>query len=62
MVAAKETGRLEAFSDAVFAIAITLLALELRLPPAEALTSNLALLRALTSLWPSYLALLLILP
>lgn len=49
----KETARLEAFSDGVFAIAITLLALEIRLPhgtPGEHLGE------ALLRLWPAYLA------
>jgi uncharacterized membrane protein len=49
----KETQRLEAFSDGVFAIAITLLVLEIRLPSGE---SEGDLLAALTSLWPTYLA------
>jgi uncharacterized membrane protein len=44
-------GRLVAFSDAVFAITITLLVLEIR-PPAD--YSN--LLHGLVELWPSYLA------
>jgi len=54
----KETGRLEAFSDGVFAIAITLLVLELRVPamPPGGATSA-ALGKALLQLWPSYLAL-----
>ncbi len=47
--------RLEAFSDGVFAIAITLLVLEIRVPPAEQLATPGALLAALGSLWPSYL-------
>src|SRR5690349_22747153 len=53
-----ETGleRLVFFSDAVFAIAITLLALEIRLPALEGELSNEALLAALNGLWPRYLA------
>ena len=44
-------GRLVAFSDAVFAITVTLLVLEIR-PPAD--YTN--LLHGLAALWPSYLA------
>ena len=47
--------RLEAFSDGVFAIAITLLVLEIRVPPAEDLASPDRLISALAALWPSYL-------
>ena len=50
------TARLEAFSDGVFAIAITLLVLELRAPDREVASSNDALWAALGALWPSYLA------
>lgn len=46
-----ETNRLEAFSDGVFAIAITLLILEIKVP-----TFDSALGPALLALWPSYLA------
>ena len=52
----KETGRIEAFSDGVFAIAITLLVLDLRLPSGETALSDQALTAALLSLWPQYLA------
>jgi uncharacterized membrane protein len=47
--------RLEAFSDGVFAIAITLLVLEIRVPPAQDLASPDLLIKALAALWPSYL-------
>lgn len=47
------TGRLEAFSDGVFAIACTLLILELRLPPSAEETG---LWTALAALWPHFLA------
>jgi uncharacterized membrane protein len=53
----KETGRLEAFSDGVFAIAITLLALELKVPhftPEAGEPTSAALVRGLASQWPSY--------
>ena len=45
------TSRLEAFSDGVFAIAATLLVLELRVP-----TDGPDLVRALVELWPAYAA------
>lgn len=45
--------RLEAFSDGVIAVAITLLALNLRVPAPDG-TANLA--RALAHQWPSYVA------
>jgi uncharacterized membrane protein len=49
------TARLETFSDGVFAIAITLLVLEIRVPSTEATAQGRALLQALRELWPSYL-------
>jgi|SRR5579859_5933575 len=49
----KETGRLEAFSDGVFAVAITLLVFNLKVPTSAIDSSQLA--RQLADLWPSYL-------
>lgn len=49
-----DTTRVEAFSDGVFAIAITLLVLEIRVPPPEATAQGRTLLSALRQLWPSY--------
>ena len=49
--AQRETARVEAFSDGVFAIAITLLILEIKVPPVDQ-----DLGRALPHLWPSFLA------
>jgi uncharacterized membrane protein len=47
--------RLIFFSDAVFAIAITLLALDIRLPAGEGNLSNQELLNQLLAIWPRYL-------
>ena len=55
----KETGRVEAFSDGVFAIAITLLILEIKVPKLSHASPPAALGRALLDLWPSYFAFLL---
>jgi uncharacterized membrane protein len=52
-VSPNETARIEAFSDGVFAIAITLLILEIQVPPR---TPHGGLRAALVDLWPSYLA------
>ncbi len=48
--------RLIFFSDAVFAIAITILVLDIRLPAGIDLTSDSQLRSALLDLWPKYLA------
>lgn len=58
----KETGdhfgleRIVTFSDGVFAIAITLLILDIRLPARETARSNGELLQDLASIWPDYRA------
>ena len=54
----RETGRLEAFSDGVFAVAVTLLVFELKVPPIPlGGATSAALGKALLQLWPSYFAL-----
>jgi uncharacterized membrane protein len=50
--AARDAGRLEAFSDGVFAIAITLLVLDIHAP--RGAHGEPALWRALLALWPNY--------
>lgn len=51
----KETGRLEAFSDGVFAIAMTLLALDLRVPQVASGGGARALGVSLAHQWPAYM-------
>jgi uncharacterized membrane protein len=50
------TGRLEAFSDGVFAIAITLLVLDIKVPPLANIHDDTELLTALGTQWPKYFA------
>lgn len=52
----KETSRVEAFSDGVFAIALTLLILGIKVPDLSDLVTNDKLYKALINLWPSYFA------
>ncbi len=55
----RDTTRVEAFSDGVFAIAITLLAFELKVPQLGDEADGRSLLRALGENWPGYMAFLL---
>jgi uncharacterized membrane protein len=50
------TGRVEAFSDGVMAIAITLLVLDLKVPTATDINDAGSLIAALADRWPSYAA------
>lgn len=50
-----DTARLETLCDGVWAIALTLLVLDLRVPTAEAASQAGGLVLALLRLWPSYL-------
>ena len=56
MNAHKELQRIEAFSDGVFAIACTLLILEITVPHVEDMTRPGALWPALKAVWPSFVA------
>ena len=49
--------RLEMFCDGVFAIAITLLVLEIKVPPHDTIASVKDIWRAVLHLWPSFFAL-----
>ena len=52
----KETGRLEAFSDGVFAVAITLLVLNFQAPTTPSSLTDGALHDALSRQWPMIFA------
>ena len=56
MTAAHPNARLEALCDGVFAIALTLLILDVKLPPADSIASTSGLWRALQHLAPSVFA------
>ena len=59
MAEGQPNSRLETFCDGVFAIALTLLIIEVRLPATERITSTAAFWRALAHIAPSVLAFLL---
>lgn len=51
-----KTDRVNAFSDGVFAIAITLLVLDIKPPSAWRITSDADLIEAIKALWPNFAA------
>lgn len=55
-LAETDTKRLEAFSDGIFAIAITLLILEIKVPQVNSSEGTTSLASGLFALWPSYFA------
>jgi len=59
MAEKSETSRIEAFCDGVFAIAITLLILEIHIPPLSTVHSNEELQQKLLDDWPSWFGFLL---
>lgn len=56
MTETKSLARVEMFSDGVFAIAITLLILEIKVPRIDSIHSVNDMVNALVHLWPSYFA------
>src|SRR5258708_340362 len=52
----KETGRVEAFSDGVFGIAMTLLVLDIKVPRTAELAGETSLATALVRQWPAYIS------
>jgi uncharacterized membrane protein len=54
-IAGQKISRIEALSDGVFAIALTLLALEIKAPPVENIKTEMDLIRSLSPLIPKFL-------
>lgn len=52
----RDTGRLEAFSDGVLAIVVTIIVLEIHVPPLASVDAKHSLLDQLLHQWPIYLA------
>jgi len=52
----KETGRIEAFSDGVFAVGITLLVLDIKVPTLPLINPRISLIHELAVQWPVYAA------